>query len=118
MYGKLLTLTFEEARDEYAGIISNCNSARLLITFNGHNTDLDTVSVGSDIIILYDMVDRKPLMLIERAKRETVDSTQYLDKMENLNKEYMFNVSGSGDGVYQDITIIRRTAYETLTAEC
>lgn len=116
MYGKLLALTFEEARGEFAGTISNCNSARLLITFNGHNADLDTFSRDSDVIILYDMVDRKPLMLIERVRKGSIGMAEVIER--ELNQDYTCNLSTSDDGVYQDITIIRRAAYETLTSEC
>ena len=118
MYKELLSLAFEEARDTYAGVMSNCNSSRLLITFNNHEGNLGTLAEKSDVIVLYDMIDRKPLMLIERIKSGILSEKECNEKLKYIAGDFTSITSESGDGSYIDITIIRRATYETLTAEC
>lgn len=119
MYEILLSTTFDEARGEHTRDVISSNSTRLITTFTTKNHTFNAYSTNSDVMVLYDAYARKPIIVIERIPIEEASVDDVKNKvMQGLDcDKYTVNASKSSDSEYIDLTIVRRDAYEALTAE-
>lgn len=119
MYGKLLQLTFDESRNEMIEAVISSNTRRLVATFDSGKLDLETISKSSDVIVLYDILDKKPLMLIERIPISKISLEECKDKISNstVAMTYTASVNITDDKDYVDVIVVRRDAYEALSED-
>ena len=115
-FKKILSLTYSEARAQYP-VAGNVCAARRIITFR-NDTNVDSLSSESDVVVYYDVVtESTPLLLVERIKRSEMTFEEVLKYTRQIQEElddYVIQAVECSNIDYIDIVIVKKNIVENI----